>query len=231
MAAGNGNVKARLHATGGKVRYGLEKLRRRLVHLATVSLVTSRILAFWSFVRVLVGIFALVDPNFFRGLFALSSPFMTPLRLAALYLLFGEVFAFFAILNATGRVGPFFQGYAFLSKTLPALAEKEELPKIRVQNRITLVQVLVGIAGVMVAFTGQRGATSVTQVGLTSLVASILLGVLYIFVLGGTISEDKTHDEKAVVVCSMFHEVVLEMILNVEVVLLVLGSAIFFALK
>jgi hypothetical protein len=173
----------------------------------------------------------LVDPNFFIRVFGLSPAFVIPLRLAALYLLFGEVFAFLVALNKGETVRSFFQGYAFWSRTLPQLGDEEDFPKIAVQNRITLIQVLVGIAGFMVAFTGQRGASGVTHASLTSLVASIILGILYILVLEGSIREDKTDNSKAVVKCSMFHQVILEMILNAEVVFLVLGSAGFFSLR
>ena len=222
------SIDARLRAAGGNAHMTLAAPPQPSASGHPTGVVNRRILAFWSLLRSLVGIVALIDPNIFIRASALSPAFVTPLRLAALYLLFGDVFALLVTLNKGCTTRSFFHGYAFWSRALQPFGPELEFPKIVVQNRITLAQVLVGIAGFMVAFTGQRVASGVTRASLTSLVASILLGVLYIFILEGSITEDKIDNTRAVVKCSAFHEVFLEMILNAEVVFLVLGSAAFF---
>ncbi len=182
---------------------------------------------FWTLFKLAFGIIALAEPDLIVAVFRLPSQFGIPLRLAAGYLVFNEVFALFIVYYRTRRFRRFLEGYNFFLRPSP-LSDARLLPKIRVQNWFTQVQVLIGIAGVMVAFVGRQDTTSLTQPSLSFLLASILLGMLYMFILGGGIGEDKTDDDRAIVTLSTPHEFVMEIVLNLQVIFLVLGSAVFF---
>lgn len=92
----------------------------------------------------------------------------------------------------------------------------DELPGARVQIRNTSTQILIAVAGFILAFaSSSRGSLPLDVVLPATLSAGF--GLLYNFVFGGSVAEERHNGEPHVVKVWTLHEEVMEILLNLQV--------------
>jgi hypothetical protein len=94
------------------------------------------------------------------------------------------------------------------------------LPGARIQIRSTSTQVLIAVAGFVLTF-GASGSGGLPADVVYSATLSVILGLLYNFVFGGGIDEERHNGEPHTVKVSSLHEEIIEILLNLQVLALV----------
>ena len=100
-----------------------------------------------------------------------------------------------------------------------------EYPATKINIRTTFTQILIAISGFALAFIANQSSLSNKKQIIISILISIILGLLYCFVMSGGVIRESTEEDRVIEIGN-FHENLMEIILNLQVVMLIFGLSL-----
>lgn len=105
------------------------------------------------------------------------------------------------------------------------LVGTKSFPKARVSIRTTFIQILIAVSGFVLAFISAQTSLTFRKQAITSILISIIFGLLYSFIFSGGIVEERGKQDQEITIQG-FHEDWMEICLNIQVTALIFGLAL-----